>query len=387
MQSNAQSEGGYQLVPAPDIWYNSVDGLRLGVRLRGETAGSFNDGPHRIDAGLWLGTKFPTHPVSYYFSLTEPISSLSDFGSEANVQLQSSYRTGFQAHGLSFNKRWQPGFDETNYTEFSLGMRAEHRFEDRYLLYPQRWQNKWLYPMSLELLTTNKNGLGRYRILAGTTANFLGTASDFLTGEASFEQRIPLSESFSIFGRLYTSLATERTAPEYLFARSFQSDRKWMDRGLTRARGTIPPALMRSGAVQVAGGANLRGYLHQDIVQLNNGETPLHTSLSSFNLEVNYPNPIGHALNSIPIVGNFIDLRSYLFFDGGTSLGLTKIEESDFLADAGPGFMLSINIPDFLGKSRGLMIRYDLPLWLSEPGPEEHFKFRNVIGIGTIISF
>src|SRR5699024_6534006 len=160
--------------------------------------------------------------------------------------------------------------------------------------------------------TTNKNGLGRHRILAGATANVWGSASDFLTGGPPFEQRIPLSEPFPILGRLFPSLPPERTAPAYRFARSFPSPRTSLGRGPPRPRGSIPPALMRRGAVQVAGGANLRGYLHQDIVQLNNGETPLHASLSSFNLEVNYPNPIGHALNSIPIVGNFIDLRSYL---------------------------------------------------------------------------
>ncbi len=48
--------------------------------------------------------------------------------------------------------------------------------------------------------------------------------------------------------------------------------------------------------------------------------------------------------------------------------------------------MLSINIPDYLGKNRGLMLRYDLPLWLSHPGNEANFKFRNVIGLGAVIN-
>lgn len=384
--SRAQTGESYQFVPAPDIWYNSVDGIRLGVRLRGKMSGSFRDGPHRLDAGLWLGTKIPTHPVSYYLSLTEPIPSFSDFGSEANIQIRSSYRTGFQAHGISFNKRWQAGFDEKNYTEISLGLHAEHRFDAEYLLYSQLWQNQWLYPLTFQLLKTHSNALGRSRITAKATANVLGKHQDFITGQLSLQQHIPLSESFEISGRFFTSLASKNTAPEYLYTRSMKSARGWMNSGLTRARGTIPPAWMRTGGIQVAGGSNLRGYLHRDIAALNNDNTPLYTSLSSINMELRYPNPLDHALNNIPVLGKFISLRSYLFFDGGTSLGLTELEESKVLADAGPGFMFTLNIPDFLGKSRGLMIRYDMPLWLSDPGPENHFKFRNVVGIGTIIS-
>lgn len=382
----AQSDQGYQIVPAPDMWYNSVDGVRVGVRLRGETPGTFGDGPHRINAGIWLGTKFPAHPVSYYFSLAEPIPSLSDFGSEANITIETSYRTGFQSHGFTFNKRWQTGFNELNYTELGIGMSAEHRFEDNYLLYSQLWREEWLFPLSAKLLRTSDNRAGRYIISWSAHANFTGNHPDFFRTEIALHQRIPFSESFTFSGRIYTGLATERTAPEYLFFHSMNSARRWMDSGLTRARGTIPPVWMESGNIQITGGANLRGYLNQDIQALNNEAVPLYTSLSAVNVELDYPNPLNRFMTNVPVMGEFIDFRSYLFFDSGTSAGLTSIEESRILADAGPGFLLSINIPDYLGKSRGLIIRYDLPLWISHPGAESHFKFRNVIGIGAKIS-
>lgn len=382
----AQSDQGYRILPAPDAWYNSVDGVRVGVRLRGEMPGTFGDGPHRINAGIWLGTNFPDHPVSYYFSLTEPIPSLSDFGSEANINIETSYRTGFQSHGFTLNKRWQTGFDELNYTELGIGMSAEHRFENNYLLYSQLWQDEWLYPVSAKLFRSNQNRAGRYTLSLSAQANFIGDHPDFFRTEMALHQRIPISEYVIFSGRLYTGFASEETAPEYLFSHSMNSARRWMDSGLTRARGTIPPAWMESGNIQIAGGANLRGYLYQDIEVLNSEEVPLYSSLSAVNMELDYPNPLDRAMNNIPIVGEFIDLRSYLFFDSGTSAGLTSIEESRLLADAGPGFLFSINIPDYLGKSRGLMIRYDLPLWISHPGSENHFKFRNVIGIGAIIS-
>lgn len=381
--SSAES---YQLMPAPDIWYNSVDGVRVGVRILGQNPNSFGNGPHRLNAGVWLGTKFPENPVSYYLQFTEPIPGISDFGSEANISLETSYRTGFQDHGVSFNKRWQTGFNEMNYKELSVGFRAEHRFDSDYLLYPQLWQNEWLYLASARFDFTNQNSLGRYLLSFSADANIAGETSSFLRTAISFQQQAKLSENFTLYGRLYSGFATEETAPEYMFTHSIRSARYWMSQGLTRARGTIPPNWIQIGNIQVTGGPNLRGYLAQDISTLNNGFAPIYTSLSSINLELDYPNPLNKAINDIPVLGGFINLRSYLFFDAGTSLGLTSLEESRTLSDAGLGFLFSINIPDYLGKTRGLAIRYDLPLWLSHPGSENAFAFRNVIGIGVIIS-
>lgn len=385
--STAQDTGGsYEILPAPDLWYNSVDGVRAGVRVRGQVPGTFGDGPHRLNAGLWVGTKFPTYPVSYYLRFTEPIPSLSEFSSEANISLETSFRTGFQDHGISFNKRWQPGFNELNYTELSIGFRAEERFKNEYLLYPQLWQDQWLYILSADLNITNEGRLGRYVFSFSTDGNIAGSASSFIRSEISFRQQVDLSEDFKLFGRLYSGFASEQTAPEYLFMNSLKSPRYWMDKGLTRAKGTIPPGWMEIGNIQVTGGPGLRGYNKQNIKTLNLGIAPLFTSLSSINLELDYPNPLDQAMQDIPILGEFISLRSYLFFDAGTSLGLTSFEEDRVLSDAGPGFLFSINIPDYLGRSRGISIRYDMPLWLSDPGAENSFKFRNIIGIGTIIS-
>lgn len=385
----AQNDGqspSYEILPAPDVWYNSVDGVRVGGRVIGQVPASFGEGPHRLNTGFWVGTNLPTYPVSYYLKFTEPISSISDFGSEASISLESSLRTGFQSHGLTFNKRWQTGFNELNYKEISVGFRGEHRFEKEYLLYRQLWQDDWLYVVSLGFDLADENGLGRYLVSFSADANLAGNMDTFLRSGIAVQQQAELLKSLTLHGRLFTGFATSQTAPEYLFSHSFSSARSWMEKGLTRARGTIPPSWVEAGNIQVTGGPNLRGYLYQDIQSLNIGGLPLYTSMSSVNFELDYPNPLDKLIDDIPVLGGFIDLRSYLFLDAGTSLGLTTFEESRTLSDAGLGFLFSIDVPDYLGKSRGIAIRYDLPLWVSHPGSEESFKFRNVIGIGAIIT-
>lgn len=381
-----QSEKNYELLPAPDLWYNDVDGVRLGLRLKGQVPGTFEDGPHRLDLGLWLGTWFPDQPVSYYLSYTEPIPSISDFGSEANIQLISSIRTGFHLHGLAFNKRWQTGFNEQNYKELSISFRAEDRFDSEYLLYQQLWNNEWLYLLGLDFELSNENVLGRYQVMLTNSINLAGPVSSFISSENVFQQLIPLNDNFALRARLFGGISTNSTPTQYLYTHSFKSARGWMQNGLTRAKGTIPVNWMDNGIFQISGGANLRGYLDQDFNVLNQGFTPVYTSMGALNLELDYPNPLDKALKKIPVLGGIISLRSYVFMDTGTSLGLTDLEESRVLSDAGIGFMFSLNIPDYLGKPRGLRIRYDIPLWLSNPGEENNFEYRSVIGIGAVIS-
>lgn len=381
-----QTEESYEFSFAPDLWYNAVDGIRAGVRLRGEVPGTFRSGPHRLDAGLWLGTFFPDHPVSYYVSFTEPIPAISGFNSEGNVRFQSSIRTGYHNHSISFNKRWQPGFNEMNYRELSISMRGEKRFVGEYILYPQIWQDEWLYLAGINLNISNSNPLGRYHLTSTTSINLFGPADPFINTKLDLQQTTPLGNDFILRTRIFAGLSSDNTAPEYLFTHSFKPYSEWDELGVTRAKGTIPSPWMRQGIIQVEGGANLRGYTNQDIEVLNNEGAPLFTSMGAVNVEFEYPNPVDRALDSVPFAGLF-NLRSYLFFDSGTSLGITPYEEDSALADAGPGFMLSLNIPDYLGKSRGFAIRYEIPLWLSHPGQgEPEFKFRSLIGIGAVIS-
>ncbi len=390
-QQNAQS---YKFSFAPDLWYNSVDGIRVGIRMRGQVPGTFEQGPHRLDAGLWLATFFPDHPVSYYVSFTEPIPAISGFKSEGNIRLRSSIRTGYHWHEISLNKRWQPGFEVKNYYNLSIYFRALKRFEDEYRLYPAIWQNEWLGMAGAAFSIHNKNFLGRYEIRANAAVNAIGNYPSFGTGSLTLEQLIPLSDYFSLRGRLFLAASTENTAPEFLYTRSFKPYFGWMKNGSTRAKGTIPESWVTGGIINVSGGANLRGYTNYDIELLNGiGIAPLYTSAAALNVEFDYPNPIDEGFEKIPIVGGLLDFRTYLFFDAGTfnhaegTVTLSPVNEGRLIADAGPGFALSLRIPDYLGKVRGFTLRYEIPLWLSHPQPGvPNFTYRSVIGIGAVIS-
>lgn len=388
-QATAQT-GSYEWIPAPDLWYNDVDGIRVGIRVKGQVPGTFEDGPHRLDAGLWLSTWFPKTPVSYYLSYTNPIDPWSDFGSEASYQVISSIRTGYHIHGAALKKRWQQGFDERKYREIRLFQSLEKRFDDEYTAFPVLWSQSEKLKSTLSAELKDDNRLGWYKADASFAVQYLDDVYSQFSG--SVVQNIEFHKYWGLKMRFFTGLASSNADPEYLFSRSGMPAINTLDSGVTRAKGTIPQPWMEGGNFQLAGGANLRGYTSQDVSTFNSSDPNLPAvpfllnSVVAFNTEFDYFNPISLGFERIPYVSEFLSFRSYLFFDAGRSLEFIDNEPDSIYADAGAGFSLSLNIPDYLGKPRGFVFRYELPFWLSEPAGEDPFKFRHLISFGAVIS-
>ena len=395
--ASAQTSKSYEFIPAPDLWYNDVDGIRLGIRLKGQVPGTFDDGPHRLDSGVWLGTWFPDLPVSYYVSFTEPIPSWSDFGSEASVRAVSSVRTGYTQQGIGFNKRWQQGFDERRYRELTIFSTYEKRFDSEYTAFPVLWSDDDKFLSSVTADIQDENRFGTYMLSLEGSIQYLNQSYGF--GSLTAVQQIPFNDNWSLKLRGFAGTSSDRTAPEYLFSRSTGQAIQTLSGGVTRAKGTIPQPWMESGNFHIAGGANLRGYTGQDIAsfsgvsctectqqEISNLQPNIYNSVAAVNTELDYPNPIKSLFKSIPYVSEFITLRSYLFFDTASTLGSSD-SSSSWIADGGAGFALSLNIPDYLGKPRGFVLRYDIPFWLSDPDSGDTFKFRSLVGFGAVISF
>lgn len=379
---------GYELLPAPDAWYNDVDGIRVGLRLKGQVPGTFNDGPHRLDAGLWLGTWFPDSPISYYLSFTEPIPAWSDFGSEASIQLLSSVRTGYHNHGMAFNKRWQQGFDERKYRELRFYQSYQKRFDQEYVPFPVLWSEDDKLLSTLIFRLQDDNPLGWYQVQSSLHYQYLNDTYSVFTLTAL--QNIPLNEHWGFRIRSFTGVASDQAHPEYLFPVSSKPPIDWIENGVTRAKGTIPKPWIDSGNLQIAGGANLRGYTESDFATFasleNSDLVPLSKSITAINVEFDYWNPIDVLFQKIPYAADFLTFNSYLFFDTGTRLDSDNSMSDGWISDAGTGFSLALNIPDNLGKPRGFVLRFDMPFWVSEPGLEDSFKFRYLFGIGGVIS-
>ncbi|MEX0685450.1 MAG: hypothetical protein WD098_05535 [Balneolales bacterium] len=385
LQAQIISTPDYEVLTAPDLWYNDVDGVRVGFRLRGQQPGSFLDGPHRVDFGLWLGTKIPDYPLSYYLKYVEPIHAITDYGSEGSFNVFSSIREGLHNHGVGLEKRWQPGFNEFDFTEASGYVSTHYRFEDEYTHYPILWQSNVVTRFLSRFERQKENKLGYYNFTSSLALG-LPFDTDFFTQlNTAFEQELMISSNFSLNGRIFLTSSTDYLPTEYYHQTALAPALDWTLSGFTRSRGTIPNSWMDNGYIHIAGGPNLRGYTEQNIDAIMDDQPLLFSNFGALNLELQYPNPVNDLLRNIPMLGDFLNFNSYLFFDTGAPFDYDEGFDQTY-SDAGAGFLLSMNIPDYVGRQRGFVFRYDIPFWLSDPASgNDALKFRHLVSIGAVI--
>lgn len=405
---NAQAQNSYGISPYPDLWYNSLDGLRLGIRVIGEEVGAFKEGPHQLDAGVWVGTNFPSNPVSYYFSLTEPIPAITDFAEEGSVQLISSIRTGFYRHRIQFNKRWQSGFNEDDYLKLSVYFSQEKMFSADYLAYPELWQMEAKSMIGFDVVRGHQ--LGKVKLYGSLEGNhnFAEASGNFTTLKGFLTQKLELTKSLTLRTKEYAGLNFGDTAPENRFFYSAPSFNEQLEHGASRAEGTVSTSWLESGSFQFSGQTTIRGYANLDYFALERTNSDPGAGIYSFfdrivgfNVDLEVVNPIQKALKN-SLAKNIVELRSYLFLDGAKGFGefeRAQREQSPDIVNfytydnsakfsSGAGLQISFNIPDYLANDRGLFLRYEVPLWLSAPQEgDPNFKYRTLIGFGAIFSF
>ena len=404
--SNAQTnEKNYETAFAPDLWYNDVDGIRVGLRMRGQVPGTFDDGPHRLNMGIWLGLWFPKMPVSYFVKYTNPVESWSDFNSEGSYSFLSGFRTGFHRHGLRIDKRWQLGFNEDIYTEAFVYTGAHRHINSEYLAFPLLFQESWVGFLQSGVRKQQVSDFGTSYFQMNVNSGIFDSDQLFLQakGEVRLSKSI-ISDKITARARISAGAQSNTIPYEYWVTSSMSSGIEWMDSGFYRAKGTIPQPWMNAGTFQFTGsGPNIRGYTKRDANFLKEGILHGYEFYSALNLELDYPNPIDMLFSKIPVLGDFLRMRSYVFYDAirgsavvtqspdlptGNKLDIIPVTVEGNLADAGAGFALTLNIPDQLGKPRGFVLRYDIPLWLSDPeNGDDHLRFRSVVSFGAVIGF
>lgn len=377
------AQGKYTVSPAPDLWYNTIDGARIGMRIRGQMAGTFGDGPHRLDAGIWLGSKLPSDPVSYYVSLTEPIPAFSEFGSEATVEGFSSIRDGYHMHGFAASKRWQRGFNEKEFTAIRLQSSYSQRYDTRYALIPDMWQTRPVYSVETTFQTRSESELwGAFsQTLHLSIGTFLHSDTrSFLQLEVEHLSDKYLGSGFALKHRLFMGLSGSDTPVEREYRMSSGKAIDEIGSGITRSRGILPQSGIENGWIHSADGPNLRGYGRLEMSRLLEGRPATARNVGALNLEFDYPNPVSWALSRIPVLGGVLNSRMYLFSDHGLANNSVK-------SNAGAGLSVGLNIPDYLGRNRSLSLRYDVPAWLSKPSSgEPNWEYRPVFGIWSVIN-
>ncbi len=347
----------------PSGWYNSVDDLRIGGRLRSRL-GIYRN----TELGLWYGTGSKELDVRFRYS--NPVKALGnrtrgyllaakmEGRQEIDVHLRfvkSKYLRGGTEHRI-----WV-GFNHTRllnsaYTmrEFSTGRISTwdegsvNKLYARYNVNPRGMH--WFTSITLGLDMAQQDWASDY-------------SYNSLFSEIKFWAP---SRVVGLFARIFAkgiSDGADAPSQEMIYVDG-ANPRARFKRFFLRSAGALPEKFH----YHQPGGGNVRGYYNNPIA----GDR-----VWALNLELRKRMPVLRSLQrfGMTTVVAFFDVASVGFANA----------DADLFADAGVGFRLQKRLPDdwytlFTG-GRNLALRLDFPLWLNRPLPGENsLRFRWVAG-------
>lgn len=404
----------YRLYTRPDIWWNAVDGIKLGLHFEGDYMFS----RHKIDASFWwnshVGQTNPYlvfenqnwydlyAPLNYKIHYQTPISFSNP---KIQTALDSRFLDGLWHHKASFI--W--AIDKNNNLNLSAQTMWRPLSNDfDYLLYP----NEWSSTKNNKNSSLNFNYTHNYSYLNGNGLYHLSLSTPIFTGNQAkpFDYSYAQIEAINniridkllLKTRFFARYGTGYVIPfeSSLFAAGANPE-SMMENKYMRSVGIIPNdwhtnvSALNTNHFQYGGGLNLRGYTGYLMADERNKETLIAykgRSGASINAELDFT-------NYLKLKPKFTQKRlsasAYLFFDAGL-MELSKYDSlttyynikptnmySDLRVDAGIGTAFTIRKWGPFEKAKPLTIRFDLPLFLNRPpfANPQFFNLRYLIGI------
>lgn len=363
----------YHVQARPDFWYNSVDGVKAGISVKG---GYFYR-KHIFYSRVWYNTGLgrssdyennngDPFPVNYTLFYQTRVGKLLD------LKVNSRYLDGLQLNDVGLTK-------DLGSNQVSISARHMMRENNRYVFHPEFWMVD-RHDVNLNVgLTHNyryKHGNGKIQMGLRTS----GLYSDFAYSKAT----ITVINNNSIgkmnfrtrtFAGIMTGNAFNPAA--YMMLGGANEEQLMMDR-FGRSRGIIPSEAMgytgELGQYHLTGGLNLRGYASYRATNTTNSDTfavNYGTRGASVNAELDFSRYVfGYKKKIIRVLHPQI----YLFGDMGY-LSNTK-GNSGLRADGGLGGL--IRIP----YEYPIYFRVDLPVVMNRvPASDQYVAMRYVFGL------
>lgn len=403
----------YRLFVRPDLWWNPVDGVKLGAHAEGSYLGIM----HRIDASAWWNThvlqgddylSYKSEswyqrylPFNFSFNYVSPLSiNHPDHEEQFNVRLLDGLVYGRLGHN------WKPN-DHIRAEFYYQAMWRPIRYDLDYLVYPQEWSSNKNRPNNSLNLVLSRS----YKGFRSAGSGVLTMRAPLLTGN----EPDAFNYGYIQLEQLHTAWLAKLELRTRLFARigmgtnipyesalwlAGANPEELMEDKYTRSVGFVPDSWRgvsryETNHFQTGGGLNLRGYAGYFVADERDGE-----------ILIGYKGRSGAAVNLELDVDNYIRLqpkltRSWLhvdvygFADGGL-IELSRINSineyynstptdmwSDFRVDAGLGFAFTIKKWGVFDKAQPLTLRFDMPLFLNRPpyANPQYVAFRYVVGI------
>ncbi len=390
----------YELFARPDVWYNSYDGLKIGLNM----SGNYMNYKHIFDATVWFNTG-----IGQNYLDANTLKSAKDLYD--NVSFRINYRTAtdkfmkgsavyLTAKALDGLNAYTVGFDRTDISGknkvylFFKSMYRKGLNDLPYLLLPNEWVPNQLnntLNVGLEHAYTYSNGTGNINIGMRTSA--ILSDYDYSNIKLSAINRTRLGKlvlNTRVFGQYGTG---QKEASESALFLAGANPEELMDNKYTRSQGFFDPAWATIGSTtnifQQGGGLNLRGYAGYLAPQAQSDGTIAFTykgfTGAAINAELEFSGLV--KLKKQNWFTKTLKLTTYIFSDIGT-INYNKRDDAvlkmaNIHADAGLGSTLTIKKFGVLQTINPLTIRFDVPFFLNRtPATDKGFvQFSFVIGI------
>ncbi len=403
----------YRFWHRPDLWWNPIDGVKMGWHIEGDYMRTM----HQLKATIWWNShiaqydKYLSYKSEDWYQRYDPIN--------FNISYQSPYSVHNTKHELlltakkldglefySIGHQYKPQGNITLKIFFQSFWRKNSLQQD-YLIYPNEWNSFQQRPnnslnISLTKTYQHQNGSGwgsiqfRAPMLAGNDENSFNYSYVAMTG-----QNYTRFKKLDIKTRIYARLGMGNNVPsESALWLAGANPESLMDNKFTRTQGFLPTDWQYMSAntfnhFQMGGGLNLRGYAGYLIADEKNGEVLIGykgRSGASASIEVDFDDYI--SLHP-KWTRNWLHVDMYGFADGGF-IELSKINNlneyyattpttnwSKFRMDAGLGMAFTIKKWGIFDKAQPLTIRLDCPMFVNRPpnANAQYTGFNYVIGI------
>jgi aminopeptidase N len=259
-----------------------------------------------------------------------------------------------------------------------------------YLIYPGDWKSgKW----NNTLNATFSNNWSGYKSTGNVSLQMRTTApgSSYAWSGMSVEAQHSIYGKKSIFRlRGYVAFLGGSDIPlESKVFLAGANPEKMMENKFVRSWGFVPSAWTgfgeNVGHFQHGGGLNIRGY-NGYLSPKNTDSEQVFFNAGNAGASVSIEWDLSRFFKFKPKkVSNYVSLSPYLFADGGyISKGAKTLLTGATRADAGVGTLLTIKSWGPLQKPAPLVLRFDMPLYLSDiPYTEKsNFAFRWLVGVG-----
>ena len=385
----------------PDLWWNSIDGTKVGVNV----SANYAKKKHIIDGTFWFNTGIGRNKdlvsdaafrdVSPWISYSLDYKNL--IGKDAWFYYHSRLNDGISMDILGVNKSYGKNKINVFAKAFSSYLIDNPYFFDRKIELGNTFQQKFSsqnYTLNLHY-TRNyqyKKGSGMVEIRFRTPSLF--TEQFFYKLEIESKQTSNILKS-TLRTRFYAATMQSRFSGvrESQIMLAGANDEELLDNKFTRSVGIVPGSMFWNGTstsnFHMGGGLNLRGYAGYLAPALNSNNQIEYLYFGNSGVSTSAEFDFDNYINFRPKALRWLKVDAYMFADAGIlsmqstgSMGNPGFA-APFRMDAGIGSVWTIRSWGKRNAIKPFSLRFDMPFFLNRPpAGEDYLAFRWLIGIG-----